>query len=124
MSKRDYEQEWREAVADGHIVSSLEEYIEDCKNGVYDDYYIISYRHTYYRNISYNGYESNRSFIMKNIKELRKILADCLRDLRNDFELIENYSNVTYDVGYMRALCYVLGKDKLGNMISAKFMNE
>ena len=61
---------------------------------------------------------------MKNIKELRKILADCLRDLRNDFELIEDYSNVTYDVGYMRALCYVLGKDKLGVMISAKFMNE
>ena len=64
------------------------------------------------------------SDIMKNIKELRKILADCLRDLRNDFELIEDYSNVAYDVGYMRALCYVLGKDKLGNMISAKFMNE
>ena len=37
MSKRDYEQEWREAVADVHIVYSLEEYIEDCKNGVYDD---------------------------------------------------------------------------------------
>ncbi len=61
---------------------------------------------------------------MQKLKDLRKLLAECLRDLRNDFELIENYSNVTYDVGYMRALCYVLKKDKLANMISAKFMNE
>ena len=61
---------------------------------------------------------------MKTIKELRKLLASTLKDLRNDFELIEDYSNVTYDVGYMRALCYILGKDKLGVMISAKFMNE
>jgi len=61
---------------------------------------------------------------MKDLKELRKILADCLRDPRNDFELIEDYSDVVYDVGYMRALCYVLRKDKLANMISAKFMNE
>ena len=36
MSKIDYEQEWLDAVAEGHIVSSLEEYIEDCKNGCYD----------------------------------------------------------------------------------------
>jgi len=36
-SKQDYEQEWRDAVAEGHIVSSLEEYIEDCKSGVYDE---------------------------------------------------------------------------------------
>jgi hypothetical protein len=36
MVKRDYEREWREAVAEGHIVSSLEEYIWDCKNGIYD----------------------------------------------------------------------------------------
>ena len=61
---------------------------------------------------------------MKTIKELRKLLASTLKDLRNDFEIIEDYSNVTYDVGYLRCLCYILEKDKLGVMISAKFMNE
>jgi len=61
---------------------------------------------------------------MKNLKDIRKLLAECLRDLRNDFKSMENYSDVVYDVGYMRALCYVLRKDKLANMISAKFMNE
>tara|TARA_B110001454_G_C12612918_1_gene389481 strand:+ start:647 stop:832 length:186 start_codon:yes stop_codon:yes gene_type:complete len=61
---------------------------------------------------------------MKTIKQLRQLLAVTLKDLRNDFELIENYSNVTYDVGYLRCLCYILGRHKLGDMISAKFMNE
>jgi len=61
---------------------------------------------------------------MKTIKELRKLLASTLKDLRNDFKLMDDYSNVTYDVGYLRCLCYILGKDKLGVMISAKFMNE
>ena len=57
-------------------------------------------------------------------KLIRGLLAETLKDLRNDFELIENYSNVTYDVGYLRCLCYILGRHKLGDMISAKFMNE
>ena len=61
---------------------------------------------------------------MLTIKQLRQLLATTLKDLRNDFELIENYSNVTYDVGYLRCLCDILGKGKLGVMISAKFMNE
>ena len=61
---------------------------------------------------------------MKTLKQLRQLLAITLKDLRNDFKLMDDYSNVTYDVGYLRCLCYILGKDKLGVMISAKFMNE
>ena len=52
-SKRDYEQEWRDAVAEGHIVSSLEEYIEDCKSGVYDDWNIWNHY------VSSDGAKSN-----------------------------------------------------------------
>ena len=61
---------------------------------------------------------------MKTIEELRELLASTLKDLRKDYKLMEDYSNITYDVGYMRAICYILGKSKLGDMISAKFMNE
>ena len=61
---------------------------------------------------------------MKTEKEIRQVLADVLKDLRKDYKLMEDYSNITYDVGYMRAICYILGKSKLGDMISAKFMNE
>ena len=61
---------------------------------------------------------------MKTEKEIRQVLADVLKDLRKDYKLMEDYSNITYDVGYMRCLCYILGKSKLGDMISAKFMNE
>ena len=61
---------------------------------------------------------------MKTEKEIRQVLADILRDLRKDYKLMEDYSNITYDVGYMRAICYILGKSKLGDMISAQFMNE
>ncbi len=34
--KKKIEKEWRDAVADGHIVSSLEEFIEDKEAGCYD----------------------------------------------------------------------------------------
>jgi len=61
---------------------------------------------------------------MKTEKEIRQVLADVLKDLRKDYKLMEDYSNITYDVGYMRAICYILGKSKLGDMISAQFMNE
>jgi len=61
---------------------------------------------------------------MQTVKQLRQLLAVTLKDLRNDFELVENYSNITYDVGYLKCLCYILGRHKLGDMISAKFMNE
>ena len=61
---------------------------------------------------------------MKTLKEIRKLLAETLKDLRNDFGSMEDYSNIAYDVGYMNSLCYVIGKPKLAEMISAKFMNE
>jgi len=61
---------------------------------------------------------------MKTLKEIRKLLAETLKDLRNDCESMEDYSNIAYDVGYMNSLCYVIGKPKLAEMISAKFMNE
>ena len=61
---------------------------------------------------------------MKTLKELRKLLAETLKDLRNDCESMEDYSNIAYEVVYMNSLCYVIGKPKLAEMISAKFMNE
>ena len=61
---------------------------------------------------------------MKTLKEIRGLLAETLKDLRNDCESMEDYSNIAYDVGYMNSLCYVIGKPKLAEMISAKFMNE
>ena len=36
IDETDYETKWSEAVAEGHIVGSLEDYIWDCKNGIYD----------------------------------------------------------------------------------------
>ena len=57
-------------------------------------------------------------------KLIRGLLAETLKDLRKDYKLMTDYADITYDVGYMRALCYILGKAKLGDMISAKFMNE
>ena len=61
---------------------------------------------------------------MKTEKEIRQLLADVLKDLRRDYEEMEDYANITYDVGYMNSLCYILGKKKLSEMISAQFMNE
>ena len=61
---------------------------------------------------------------MKTLKEIRGLLAETLKDLRKDYKLMTDYADITYDVGYLRCLCYILGRHKLGNMISAKFMNE
>ena len=61
---------------------------------------------------------------MKTLKEIRGLLAETLKDLRKDYKLMTDYADITYDVGYMNSLCYILGKGKLAEMISAKFMNE
>jgi len=61
---------------------------------------------------------------MKTEKEIRQLLADVLKDLRRDYKEMEDYSNISYDVGYMNSLCCILGKKKLSERISAQFMNE
>ena len=57
-------------------------------------------------------------------KLIRGLLAETLKDLRKDYKLMTDYADITYDVGYMNSLCYILGKGKLAERISAKFMGE
>ena len=45
---------------------------------------------------------------MKTEKEIRTTLATTIRALRNDHKVMEDEREVTYDVGYIRALYYVL----------------
>jgi|3_EtaG_2_1085321.scaffolds.fasta_scaffold29400_1 hypothetical protein len=59
-----------------------------------------------------------------NIKEIRNLIVSIYKDLKKDYECIENYSNITYDVGMLVAYCRSIGKKELADKMYNKFMDN
>tara|TARA_A100000171_G_scaffold41879_1_gene42908 strand:+ start:336 stop:551 length:216 start_codon:yes stop_codon:yes gene_type:complete len=54
--------------------------------------------------------------------EIRSSLASCIRQLLEEHEDM-NTHDITYDLGYIRALCFVLNKIPLSNWVGER-VNE
>ena len=58
-------------------------------------------------------------------KEIRNTIAEVYKELNKDYETLMDegqYDSIAYDLGYINALCLILGKQELGQQIYDKFM--
>lgn len=58
-------------------------------------------------------------------ERIRNIIAKVYKQLNKDYETLMDegqYDSIAYDLGYINALCLILGKQELGQQIYDKFM--
>ena len=51
-----------------------------------------------------------------------RTIRDMFFDLKKDKDIIEDFANITYDVGYMVALCIALKRHKTADKIYYYFL--
>tara|TARA_Y100000401_G_scaffold84441_1_gene69735 strand:+ start:406 stop:594 length:189 start_codon:yes stop_codon:yes gene_type:complete len=59
---------------------------------------------------------------MINKKETMNTIKDMFFDLKEDKDNMDDFSNITYDVGYMVALCIALNRKRVANKIYNYFL--
>ena len=59
---------------------------------------------------------------MINKKETMHTVKDMFFDLKEDKDNMDDFSNITYDVGYMVALCIALNRKRVANKIYNYFL--
>jgi len=57
-------------------------------------------------------------------KEIKKIICEMYWDLNKDYKLIDDFANISYDIGMMIAYCKVLGKEQLADRLTNKFLGS
>ena len=57
-----------------------------------------------------------------NDKKTMRIIRDMFFDLKNDKDIIDDFANITYDVGYMVALCIALKRNRVADRIYDYFL--
>ena len=57
-----------------------------------------------------------------NKKKTMRTIRDMFFDLKKDKDIIEDFANITYDVGYMVALCIALKRHKTADKIYYYFL--
>ena len=57
-----------------------------------------------------------------NKKKTMRIIRNMFFDLKNDKDIMDDFANITYDVGYMVALCIALKRRKTADKIYDYFL--
>ena len=57
-----------------------------------------------------------------NKKKTMRIIRDMFFDLKEEKDIMEDFANITYDVGYMVALCIALKRHKTADKIYDYFL--
>tara|TARA_R110001583_G_scaffold80969_3_gene216607 strand:- start:450 stop:632 length:183 start_codon:yes stop_codon:yes gene_type:complete len=60
---------------------------------------------------------------MINEKKIEKILNDMVEDIKEDAPRMEDHSEIAFDIGYISALCHVLGKGDIAQKLQDKYMD-
>ena len=55
-------------------------------------------------------------------EELEKQLESTVESLKEDADSIDDTREIAFDVGYISALCYVLGKKEIAEEMQDKYM--
>ena len=55
-----------------------------------------------------------------NFKPLEQTLAQIIRDMRRDYKMLDE-RDVAYDLGYIMALCFALGRKRLASRVLDRF---
>ena len=63
-----------------------------------------------------------RSYINMNKKKTMKTIRDMFFDLKKDKDIMDDFANITYDVGYMVALCIALKRKRVADRIYDYFL--
>ena len=59
-----------------------------------------------------------------NQKEIMRDIRDTFFELKEDKDIIEDFANITYDVGYMVALCISNNRNRVGSKIYDYFLKK
>ena len=57
-----------------------------------------------------------------NKKKTMRIIRNMFFDLKNDKDIMDDFANITYDVGYMVALCIALKRKRVADRIYDYFL--
>ena len=63
-----------------------------------------------------------RSYINMNKKKTMKTIRDMFFDLKKDKNIMDDFANITYDVGYMVALCIAIKRKRIADRIYDYFL--
>ena len=63
-----------------------------------------------------------RSYINMNKKKTMKTIRDMFFDLKKDKDIMDDFANITYDVGYMVALCIAIKRKRVADRIYDYFL--
>ena len=63
-----------------------------------------------------------RSYINMNKKKTMKTIRDMFFDLKKDKDIMDDFANITYDVGYMVALCIAIKRKRVADKIYDYFL--
>ena len=56
-------------------------------------------------------------------KQIVKMLNDMVDNIKKDAPNMENHSEIAFDIGYISALCHVLGKGDIAQELQDKYMD-
>ena len=62
------------------------------------------------------------SYINMNRKKTMHTIRSMFFDLKNDKDIMDDFANITYDVGYMVALCIALKRKRVADRIYDYFL--
>ena len=62
------------------------------------------------------------SYINMNKKKTMKTIRDMFFDLKKDKDIMDDFASITYDVGYMVALCIALKRKRVADRIYDYFL--
>ena len=62
------------------------------------------------------------SYINMNKKKTMYTIRSMFFDLKNDKDIMDDFANITYDVGYMVALCIALKRKRVADKIYNYFL--
>ena len=62
------------------------------------------------------------SYINMNKKKTMHTIRSMFFDLKNDKDIMDDFANITYDVGYMVALCIALKRKRVADRIYDYFL--
>ena len=57
-----------------------------------------------------------------NKKKTMRVIRDMFFDLKNDKDIMDDFANITYDVGYMVALCIAIKRKRVADKIYDYFL--
>ena len=57
-----------------------------------------------------------------NDKKIMSTIRGMFFDLKNDKDIMDDFANITYDVGYMVALCIAIKRKKVADKIYDYFL--